>query len=307
MAGFEICLGKRELIVRIAEPAWQTQACERLALAHMKPGSPLLALSTIWGLVDQLGPCYPSEDGAQVYARIAEIAAELAFDEIPDYCLLMERWQRAYVRWCRLRREVYGTRDPSATGGGSARHVFFAAPRRRSDGVLRCSAPSLSLSFPSDEPITLATDGCCLTATKVGGWAYILDATNLIRPLVRCGGLRRTTNNRAELLAVIKGLEPLAQPTAVHVLTDSEYVAMGITKRLARWKLQGWRAGSGRHRRPLKNADLWKRLDALLTNHRATCQWVRGHAGHPLNVECDRLARAAAEKRQRKHREESLS
>jgi len=141
----------------------------------------------------------------------------------------------------------------------------------------------------------------------VGGWAYILDAASLIRPLVRCGGLKRTTNNRAEILAVIRGLESLAQPTAVHVLTDSEYVAMGITKRLARWRLQGWRAGSGRHRRPLKNADLWKRLDALLVEHRVTCEWVRGHAGHPLNVESDRLARIAAVALQRKYHAEELS
>ncbi|MFH1920180.1 MAG: ribonuclease H [Planctomycetota bacterium] len=155
--------------------------------------------------------------------------------------------------------------------------------------------------------MTLATDGCCLAATRVGGWAYILDAASLIRPLVRHGGLRRTTNNRAELLAVIKGLEALASPTLVKVVTDSEYVALGITKRLARWKLQGWRAGSGRHRRPLKNADLWKRLDALLANHKVTSQWVRGHAGHTLNVECDQLARAAAEKLQRKLQEEALS
>ena len=312
--GFNIRLGKHELEVRIAEH-WQTQVRERFVLAHTKPGSPLLAICIVWGLVDQLGPCYPSEDGAQLYTQIVEVASELAFDEVPEYCLLMERWQRAYVRWCHLRREVSRTGCSSTTAttaattecGGSARHVRFSVPWRRSDGVLHCSAPSLSFTFSSDEPSTLATDGCCLRATSVGGWAYILDAPSLIRPVVRHGGFKRTTNNRAELLAVIKGLESLSQPTAVQVLTDSEYVALGITKRLARWKLQGWRAGSGRHRRPLKNADLWQRLDAILASHRVTCQWVRGHTGHPLNEECDRLARAAAERLQRKQQEEAMS
>lgn len=312
--GFDIRLGKRELEVRIAEPTWQTQACERLALAHTRSGPPLLANSMIQGLVDQLGPCYPSEDGAQVYAQLVGIATELAFDEVPDYRSLMEIWRRAYGRWCHIRGAVSRKgRLPAdtvavTTGcGGSARHVRFAASRRCGDGALPSSAPSPPFSFRPDETVTLATDGCCLMATSVGGWAFILDAPSLTQPVVRYGGFRRTTNNRAELLAVIKGLESLTPSTAVHVLTDSEYVALGITKRLACWRLQGWRAGSGRNRRPLKNTDLWQRLDALLAQQEVTCRWVRGHAGHPLNEQCDQLARAAAEQLQRKQREEAIT
>lgn len=106
--------------------------------------------------------------------------------------------------------------------------------------------------------------------------------------------LPRTTNNRAELIAVIRGLERLSGPTRLEIVSDSEYVALGVTELLPKWKAQGWRAGSGKCKRDLKNADLWQMLDALLVRHTVTCEWVRGHSGHLLNEECDRLAHAAS-------------
>jgi ribonuclease HI len=96
------------------------------------------------------------------------------------------------------------------------------------------------------------------------------------------------------LIAVIKGLERLAASTRLRLVSDSQYVVLGITERLPKWKQQGWRAGSGRHRRDLLNADLWQTLDTLLSKHTVTCEWVRGHAGHKWNEECDRMARQAA-------------
>lgn len=299
--GFLIRQGEHGLEVRMAESTWDSLA-DRLLLAHLKPGSPLQAIATIQRWVDQLGPSFPFENRPQVYTQIAKEANDLAFDEIPSHRELVRRWQRAYARWCCTRKRTVDYGDTIC--GGSARHARFSAKVRRSDGPSSCGGPSLC--FLPEEPAVLYTDGCCLAPSKIGGWAYIIDAPSLIRPFVRRGALRRTTNNRAELMAVIKGLESMADPTDVHVFTDSEYVALGITERLPRWKSQGWRAGSGRHRRPLKNVDLWQRLDALLTQHRVSCEVVRGHSGCPENDQCDRLARTAAEGLQRRLQEHTL-
>lgn len=130
----------------------------------------------------------------------------------------------------------------------------------------------------------------------VGGWAYVLDADDTEGPVERAAGLKRTTNNRAELLAVIHGLEALRAPATVRIVTDSQYLATGINQHLPLWKAQGWRCGSHTHTRPLENADLWRRLDTLQMHHRVICHHVRGHTGHPQNERCDRLAREAAER-----------
>ena len=108
--------------------------------------------------------------------------------------------------------------------------------------------------------------------------------------------MTRATNNRAELIAVIRGLELLIGPTRIKVVTDSKYLIYGIAEGLPKWKVQGWRAGSARRKRILQNVDLWKKLDALLESHSVICRWVRGHSGNVWNEECDRLAVAAMER-----------
>jgi ribonuclease HI len=142
--------------------------------------------------------------------------------------------------------------------------------------------------------VTLYTDGCCLR-NRAGGWAYLLETADAESVVERSMGMRRTTNNRAELLAVIHGLESFRFPATVRVITDSQYVAAGINQRLSLWKAQGWRCGSHKRMRPLENADLWRRLDLLGMKHHVRCVHVRGHAGHPQNERCDRLAQEAAE------------
>ena len=102
---------------------------------------------------------------------------------------------------------------------------------------------------------------------------------------------RHTTNNRMELMAVISGLEALKEPCRVTVVTDSQYVKNGIESWIAKWKRQGWKTSQ---KTPVKNQDLWVRLDALTQKHELTWQWVKGHAGHPDNERCDELARTAA-------------
>ncbi len=116
--------------------------------------------------------------------------------------------------------------------------------------------------------------------------------------MLRCRGQEKelsgaepaTTNNRMELLAVIHGLEALKRPVRVCVCTDSQYVMKGITEWLAAWKRRGWKTAD---RQPVKNVDLWLRLEAALAPHQVEWQWVRGHAGHPENERADRLATAA--------------
>ena len=119
------------------------------------------------------------------------------------------------------------------------------------------------------------------------GWGAILAFGTHQRELK--GGEPHTTNNRMELMAAIAALEALKRPCLVDIHTDSQYLRDGVTSWINRWKRNGWRTAE---RKPVKNADLWQRLDALLREHRVRWHWVRGHAGHALNERADELARA---------------
>ena len=134
----------------------------------------------------------------------------------------------------------------------------------------------------------LFTDGACSGNPGPGGWAALLRYREQEREL--SGGEPATTNNRMEMLAVIHGLEALKRPTPVRIYTDSQYVMKGITEWLAAWKRRGWKTAD---RQPVKNVDLWQRLESALSRHQVEWQWVRGHNGHPENERVDALARAA--------------
>ena len=138
--------------------------------------------------------------------------------------------------------------------------------------------------------VTIHTDGSCLGNPGPGGYAAILEYQGREREL--SGGFRRTTNNRMEILAVIVGLEELAQPCSVTVFSDSRYVVDAIEKGWARkWQANGWMRNK---RERAVNPDLWERLLVALDKHRVKFQWVRGHAGNAGNTRADRLAVAAA-------------
>lgn len=140
--------------------------------------------------------------------------------------------------------------------------------------------------------VTIYTDGSCLGNPGPGGYAAILLAGQHRKELSK--GFSGTTNNRMELMAAIAGLEALKVKSAVELVTDSQYVKKAFTDRwLAGWKKNGWKTAA---KQPVKNQDLWKRLDALISRHEVTWRWVRGHSGHPENERCDVLARAAASK-----------
>ena len=140
----------------------------------------------------------------------------------------------------------------------------------------------------SDEAadIVIYTDGACSGNPGPGGWGAIL-ISGAHRKEIH-GGESPTTNNRMELKAAISALEALKRPSRVALHTDSQYVRKGITEWIHGWKKNGWKTAD---KKPVKNVDLWQRLDAALARHQVRFHWVRGHAGHDLNERADRLAR----------------
>ena len=134
--------------------------------------------------------------------------------------------------------------------------------------------------------VEIATDGACKGNPGPGGWGVLLRWRDHEKEL--CGGEAQTTNNRMELMAAIQGLESLTRPSRVRLVTDSTYVKDGITKWIHGWKRNGWKTAA---KKPVKNEDLWRRLDAALASHDVDWQWVKGHAGHAENERADELAR----------------
>lgn len=136
------------------------------------------------------------------------------------------------------------------------------------------------------ELVEIYTDGACSGNPGPGGWGVLLRIGGHEKELF--GGERDATNNRMELTAVIRALEALKRPVQARVHTDSQYVQKGISEWIHAWKKRGWRTAD---RQPVKNADLWRQLDALSACHRVEWCWVRGHAGHVENERADALAR----------------
>lgn len=133
--------------------------------------------------------------------------------------------------------------------------------------------------------VEIYTDGACRGNPGCGGWGAVLRFGDAEKYLF--GGERHTTNNRMELLAAIEALAALREPCDVALTTDSEYVRQGITSWLRTWKAKGWRRADGK---PVKNQELWQRLDTEAARHRIRWLWVKGHSGHPGNELADQLA-----------------
>jgi ribonuclease HI len=140
----------------------------------------------------------------------------------------------------------------------------------------------------SEARVDVFTDGACSGNPGPGGWGAILRSGAHEKEI--SGGERLTTNNRMELMAAIRALEALKKASTVVVHTDSKYVMDGITQWLPRWKKNGWKTSD---KKPVKNEDLWRALEAECARHQVTWRWVRGHAGHAENERADALARGA--------------
>ena len=134
--------------------------------------------------------------------------------------------------------------------------------------------------------VVIYSDGACSGNPGPGGWGAVMISGEHVRDI--CGGEPATTNNRMELMAAIQALEALKKPCKVELHTDSTYVMKGISEWIHGWKKRGWMTAD---KKPVKNDDLWRRLDLARGKHDVTWKWVKGHAGHPLNERADALAR----------------
>ncbi len=141
------------------------------------------------------------------------------------------------------------------------------------------------------EVVELFTDGACSGNPGPGGWGVVMRWRGAEKAI--SGGEAQTTNNRMELIAAIHGLQALKRGVRACLYTDSKYLRDGITRWIHTWKRNGWKTAA---RKPVKNADLWRRLDAVLAGHDVEWRWVKGHAGHPGNERADALARREAGK-----------
>jgi ribonuclease HI len=138
--------------------------------------------------------------------------------------------------------------------------------------------------------VEIFTDGACSGNPGPGGWGAVLRAGQHEKEI--SGGEPATTNNRMEMMAAIAALEALKRPSKVELTTDSSYLRDGITKWIHAWRRKGWKTAD---KKPVKNRDLWERLDAALQRHEVSWHWVKGHSGHEENERADALARAALE------------
>ena len=134
--------------------------------------------------------------------------------------------------------------------------------------------------------VVIYTDGACSGNPGPGGWGAVLTFGDREKEI--CGGEPDTTNNRMEMMAAIQALELLTKPCKVELHTDSQYVKNGVTQWIHGWKQRGWKTAD---KKPVKNAELWQRLDAALGTHKVSWHWVKGHAGHDDNERADELAR----------------
>ncbi|WP_270731954.1 ribonuclease HI [Shimia sp. Alg240-R146] len=135
------------------------------------------------------------------------------------------------------------------------------------------------------------TDGACSGNPGPGGWGTLMqakDGNTVVKERTLNGGAAETTNNKMELMAAIMALETLERPSVITVVTDSSYVKDGVTGWIHGWKRNGWKTAA---KKPVKNVELWQRLDAAQARHDVTWEWVKGHAGHPENERADELAR----------------
>jgi ribonuclease HI len=165
--------------------------------------------------------------------------------------------------------------------------------KARGKGLAGTAEPFILMTCQNPMPELFAyTDGACSGNPGPGGWGALLqakDGETVVKERELKGGEADTTNNRMELLAAISALEALDRPSRITVVTDSAYVKGGITAWLHGWKRNGWKTTT---RKPVKNEDLWRRLDEAAARHEVTWEWVKGHAGHPENERADALARA---------------
>ena len=186
-----------------------------------------------------------------------------------------------------------GKTDPAVPHSASGERMAVAAGRATPGEA----EPQASNRNTSDWPeVELYTDGACSGNPGPGGWAFLLRHPATQKELEDSGSESETTNNRMELIAVIRGLSALRRASRVTLISDSVYVGKGLVEWMPKWKANGWRRREGQQLKEIKNIDLWQQLDTLLARHQLVFKHVAGHAGHPENERCDQLAVEAYQK-----------
>jgi len=288
-AAFELGVGKPEWLgfqinfegtsVKYRLPTtWGRDFRESLVECHDYPNSVRRANAVIRAKLEQAAPALRDCDMDAVLASVTLASHACGFKEIPADNVMAEYGKLAVARWTRSLRHARRQEEIVDSGQiDAAQHIR--------------QHPEIGLLGKGS--FELFTDGCCLAPNGPGGWACIVRTPADKGLTTLSGCLRKTTNNRAELLAVINGVLRTAPGSTVHVVSDSEYVCNAINGWLARWKARDWRTATGK---PVKNQDLWEKLDALLSDRHVTCGWVRGHSGHHENELADQVALRAAER-----------
>ena len=185
-----------------------------------------------------------------------------------------------------------GTFRPLVADAPHPLRVFFAKMKQGVALTVPAVLPTRGEKEPLMPELFAYTDGACSGNPGPGGWGVLLIAREggaVVKERELSGGEALTTNNRMELLAAISALETLAKPSEITVVTDSAYVKNGVTEWIHGWKRNGWRTAG---KDPVKNAELWQRLDQAQARHKVQWRWIKGHAGHEENERADALARA---------------
>jgi ribonuclease HI/retron-type reverse transcriptase len=284
--GFQVGFHHGELRIGLSDRSWHRLE-QNLALDHTKPNAPVRAIQTLQGWIDQAGPTYNSTDAEATVVRARESAHHYGFVETPSVSQLTRRYGIGHARWEHTRRTTADRLLRGCAIGSADPHQNYDAPCRA--GAEPPPAPPAALPA-----VTIWTDGACLGNPGVGGYAFSIVDSDGAR-YTSTGSAMNTTNNRMELTAVLTALRAIDQPSIITFISDSELVVRGINEWLCGWRDQDWQAGSGRHRRPLQNSDLWQAIDGELQRHEYQAQWIEGHSGCDENDQCDLLARFAAQ------------
>ncbi len=234
--------------------------------------------------------------GGALMRELARICVERGYGRMEWTCLEWNELAKSQYR--KIGAEPMEEWRTWRMEGKPIEELAAGLPHQREAAAPR-EAPETAARKAGEGPlprVTIYTDGGCSPNPGTGGWAAVLMSENRRKELA--GGEVHTTNNRMELLAAISALEHLRKPCEVELYTDSEYVKRGITEWLPKWKRAGWSRGKN----PLKNVELWKRLDAARERHRVKWRWVRGHAGNTENERADELCQEQIDRLKKKRK-----
>ncbi|MFO1007558.1 MAG: RNase H family protein [Planctomycetaceae bacterium] len=292
--GYQIQRNDSELQASICQKAWDKLE-DNLNLAWESPIPSLAAYDTIRGWISQQGATYQESRVTDVYREISRLALLCGFQETPTSQEVAYLWSTAYDRdWIQARRDVVERYElETMPADGSARQHSEPAAVSCRGSVANVTSNSSQLA-PRRREVFLYCDGSCLPRGRVGAWGFLSIDRETGHQISNGQACFDTTNNRMELMAVIQGLSSLSEPSRVHLVLDSRYVADGITHRLPNWIANHWRT-TGRRRSRVKNVDLWRQLVAQLERHEVDCEWVRGHNGHPENEFVGHMVNTIAE------------